>query len=412
MASTERAPLDAALAERAAVVGEPVAASAEPLAGISWRLAPLLVASFVGSLPQVGANLFIQAMADGAGTTLAIAGGLRGLGGAMAMAVGVLAAPLIDRIPRAVSIPAALGLTAATTLTLTLDSFPALILFYLGMGATVAVLFPSIQSAAGETLTGPASRRAASLLVSTQSLAAVLAAPLLGFPAAYFGWHGGFWLAAMTAAVLVPVTLATLPWRRPDTTHRLGYLAAFRAVAQAPGALHLLLGATLRSLLWVGWITYLAAFMTEGYGFDTATVAWIWSLSGLFYFLGSVGAERLIRRWPSSAVLVGGVAACGPLGWLLYALTPAWPVLLLLVAGFCAGSAAGVVGMMTLLLERYPEQRGAVLALNQAGLNLGTFFGAVVGGLAIGAGGYPVLGAAQFLLAALTLAAILPAVRR
>ena len=100
--------------------------------------------------------------------------------------------------------------------------------------------------------------------------------------------------------------------------------------------------------------------------------------------------------------------ALTPLGLLV----PSLP-LAMVVAGLTAGThGATIAATISLLVRRYAPLRGAVLGLNAAGLNLGLFAGASLGGLALGAGGYPGLALALALLAAATLATTLRAIRR
>src|SRR5881394_2601379 len=72
----------------------------------------LVLAQILSTFPASATGIFLPTMAAGVGGDLALVGGLRGLGGAAALICGVLAAPLIDRLPRAWVVSSALLLLA------------------------------------------------------------------------------------------------------------------------------------------------------------------------------------------------------------------------------------------------------------------------------------------------------------
>ena len=128
-----------------AVVRPPQAAAAASvgLAGPSDRtlvlsLWPLLAASFVATLPLQVSLLFVAAIAADLGSSVAVIGRSRGLGGLAALLAGALAAPLIDRLPRARLVPAALATLATATVLgaagLNLGTFAGVGLAGLGLG--------------------------------------------------------------------------------------------------------------------------------------------------------------------------------------------------------------------------------------------------------------------------------------
>ena len=85
----------------------------------------------------------------------------------------------------------------------------------------------------------------------------------------------------------------------------------------------------------------------------------------------------------------------------------------MVTAALAAGThGAAVAATISLLVGRYAPLRGAILGLNAAGFNLGLFVGAALGGLVLGAGGYPGLALALVALAAGTLAATVWALRQ
>jgi predicted MFS family arabinose efflux permease len=140
-------------------------------------------------------------------------------------------------------------------------------------------------------------------------------------------------------------------------------------------------------------------------------------MGGACFFVGNLVVGRLIAgaqpggwRTPERllpAALLGLIAVT-PLGFLV----PSLP-LAMVVAALTAGTHGAVIAAtINLLVGRYTPLRGAILGLNAAGLNLGTFAGAALGGVALGAGGYPGLALVLVTLATTTLVATAWALRR
>jgi predicted MFS family arabinose efflux permease len=90
-------------------------------------------------------------------------------------------------------------------------------------------------------------------------------------------------------------------------------------------------------------------------------------------------------------------------------LAPSPPAALALTLLHGLGQGVANASTLGLLLGRYAPLRGAVLALNAAGTNLGAFAGPALAGAALAAGGYPGLAATVGVLALLAAAAGLSA---
>jgi MFS transporter, DHA1 family, inner membrane transport protein len=397
--------------------GPAVAAEGRPgdlaLACGMWLL---LLAQFLTILPASATGIFLPAMANDLGRGVALLGALRSLGGVAALACGILVAPLIDRAPRAWTIAGGLLLLALASFLATQASLASFALFCLLFGAAGAIYQPALQSAAADGRDAATGARAAALLTGCGALAPMLAGPLLAATAGRVGWRGDFLaMAALTLPVIV-LAAARLDRRPPTGVARPGYRAAFRLVAAAPGALPLLLGSTLRATLQWGWITYLAAHLVARFGATSGAVALTWGMGGTCVFLANLAVGRLIAgarpgswRTPERllpAILVAQVVVV-PLGLLV----PSLP-LAMVVAALTAGThGAAIAAVISLLVGRYAPLRGAVLGLNAAGFNLGTFAGAALGGVALGLGGYHGLALALSALAAATAVATAWALR-
>ncbi|MGW7198530.1 MFS transporter [Streptomyces chryseus] len=394
-------------------------ASAHAVPG-DWRMTrvlwPFMLASAVGLVPFTIYSTFLVPIADTADGSVAALGQLRGLGGLAALAVGTALAPLIDRVRKEWAAAGGLAVLALSAAFGATGDFLLLTAFCLLVGAGTAVLNPALTAAAADRFdTDAAAGRAATLITATQSLTALMAAPLVALPAVLWGWQGDLWAIAAIAAVLALYFVlrgrrsqraGLTSGRDPEKETRPGYLASFKSLGALPGVVPLLCVAMLRTAAFMGYLAYLAAFYDERFGLDPGPFAIVWTLSGSSFFLGNLLAGRLLsaerpavssERLMMLALLVALSALVGV--FFVHSLFLA----LALTALIGAGHATVAACVTTLLVRRCGSLRGTALSLNAAGMSFGVFLGAGLGGVGLAVGGYPGTAAA---LGALTLAAL------
>ncbi|MEU4290104.1 MFS transporter [Kribbella sp. NPDC026596] len=384
-----------------------------------WRMArrlwPFLVASAVSLIPFTVFGMYLVPIAGAAGGSVAEIGGLRGLGGLAALIVGFSLAPLIDRLARELVAAGGLALLGVSAALGAVGNVFALAAFCLLIGASTSILAPSIGAAAADRFRSPAAAgRAATLVSATTSAMAMLAAPVLAVPGLIWGWRGNLLAASAISLALS----AAFFWRGRGRKaplaaqgHRMSYLATYRALVRIPGALPLLAVAMLRTAAFMGYLAYLAAFYDDKFDLAPGWFALVWSLSGASFFLGNLLAGRYIaldRPWisPEKMLLAGlGLALIGVAAFYF---SPTLPLTLLLTALMGVSHATVAACVTTLLVRRSGDLRGSALSVNAAGMSLGTFLGAALGGLGLGVGGYP---GTSLTFASITAIAILLALR-
>ncbi|WP_246258340.1 MFS transporter [Amycolatopsis anabasis] len=400
------APADSAVNEEA-VPGD---------ARMAVTLWPILLASAVGLVPFTVFSTFLVQIAEDAGTEVAALGSLRGLGGLAALVVGTALAPVIDRFPREWTAAGALVLLGGSSLLGTIGEIPALAGFCLLIGAATAVLNPALGAAAADRYgTGAAAGRAATLVTATQSLTAMLAAPVLALPALLWGWSGDLVAVGVISVLLAVVLLG----RRAGGTRAsgepaLGYRASFRALLAVPGVVALLLIALLRTAAFMGYLAYLAAFYHDRFALSPEVFTLVWTLSGASFFVGNLLVGRFVngqRTTPrTEVVLVGGlVVAVAAVVGVFFA--PVLPVALVLTSLLGLSHATVAACVVTLLVRRSGTRRGSALSVNAAGMSFGVFAGAGLGGLGLGFGGFPGAAAVFGGLTLIALAAALTLLR-
>ncbi|MGA5098395.1 MFS transporter [Streptomyces lavendulocolor] len=389
---------------------------------------PFMLASAVGLVPFTIFSTFLVPIAHASDSGVAAMGQLRGLGGLAALAVGTALAPLIDRVRKDWAAAGGLAVLALSAALGATGEFLLLAAFCLLVGAGTAVLNPALTAAAADRFDHDAAAgRAATLITATQSLTALLAAPLVALPAVLWGWQGDLWAIAAVAAVLaVLFVVRGRSAERPgahgekngekggekdgekngEMAARPGYLASFTLLGALPGVVPLLFVAMLRTAAFMGYLAYLAAFYDERFGLAPGPFALVWTLSGTSFFLGNLVAGRLLsaerpkvsgERLMTLALLVALTALVGV--FFTRSLFLALPLTALVGAGHATVAAC----VTTLLVRRCGALRGTALSLNAAGMSFGVFLGAGLGGVGLALGGYPGTAAA---LGGLTLVAL------
>jgi predicted MFS family arabinose efflux permease len=367
---------------------------------MSRLLWPFMLASAVGLVPFTIYSTFLVPIADESGGGVAALGQLRGLGGLAALAVGTALAPLIDRVRREWAAAGGLAVLAASAALGACGDFLLLAAFCLLVGAGTAVLNPALTAAAADRFDNDAAAgRAATLITATQSLTALLAAPLVALPALVWGWQGDLWAISALCSVLALYFLLrgrrkTGPRAEEEEAgkaRRPGYLESFRLLGALPGVVPLILVAMLRTAAFMGYLAYLAAFYDERFGLAPGPFAMVWTLSGTSFFLGNLFAGRLLsaerarvsaERLMTFALVVAMAALVGV--FLTRSLWLALPLTALVGAGHATVAAC----VTTLLVRRCGSLRGTALSVNAAGMSFGVFVGAGLGGVGLALGGF------------------------
>ncbi|WP_433259829.1 MFS transporter [Actinosynnema sp. CS-041913] len=351
------------------------------------QLGPVLLASAVTLLPFTVFSTYLVHIARDAGSGVAATGGLRGLGGLAALAVGAGLAPLLDRVARLRAAAVGLVVLALASVVGAVGQFAALVVFCLLVGVAMAVLNPALGAAAADRYgDGPAAGRAATLVTATQSLTAMLAAPVVAVPAMLWGWRGDLLAIAVLAAVLAAVFF-TRPGPAVPVQVKVGYLASYRKLA---GLRPVLAVALLRTAAFMGYLSYLAGFYDERFRLTPGAFALVWTLSGTSFFLGNLLAGRLLGadRIVAHRVLPVALAIASAAVVAIF-FTHVFAVALVLTSLLAASHATAAACVVTLLVRHSGDARGAALGVNGAAMSVGMFAGAALGGVGLGFGGWP-----------------------
>jgi predicted MFS family arabinose efflux permease len=362
---------------------------------IATRARSPILAAIISLFPFTIYSTFVVPIAETVGEREAAVGALRGTGGVAAVVVGIALAPVLARIPGRCAAASGLLVLAVVCVIATAGTMPAMWVFCLGIGASTAVLMPALLATAagsfGETADGA---RAATIVTAAQSLAAVMAGPVIGLMSTWRGWQGALWITALLAITVAALTIASPVAARPRSvgTRQPGYLEAFAVVTARPQLAGLIAVAGLRTASFMGYLAFLAVHFHRTFAMDARSFTLVWTLSGASFFLGNY----LAGRWARRAVDDPGAARVLSLAGLL-------PALFAVTAVMGFGHAIIAALVTTLIAHRSGDRAATVFSLNGAAMSTGVFAGAALGGLGLQLGGTGGVGAA---LAAPTLIAI------
>jgi predicted MFS family arabinose efflux permease len=136
----------------------------------------------------------------------------------------------------------------------------------------------------------------------------------------------------------------------------------------------------------------MAAWYDHAFDLDATVFTLVWTVSGLSFFLGNYFGGRWIGRTDDphriGLMLLGGVIAATAGLVLLFAASSLAPA----IAGTAlqsAGHAVTAAAITALIIRRGEPVRSAALSVNAAGMSLGTFAGASLGGAGLAVFGYP-----------------------
>jgi predicted MFS family arabinose efflux permease len=347
-------------------------------------------------LPDVAAHFGVSTAAAG---TLRIASGLAG--GAVALTVATVGQRLglRDLIAAGLLLVALGSLAGAVS-----PTFAVLAASQLALGAGNAIVLSGAVAAAARW-SGPEAR------------VRVLSAALLGQPAAWIAGMpivgavaGSSWRLAMCVPMAAgAIALAVLSTRPSDAAAR-ARGRIWPLLARDGALAGWALGELLAYAAWGGTLTFSGALMIESYGSSPALAGLLLAAAAMAYFPGNLVARRRAGESPRGLLALLGlslavaVVVFGSVRPALWFSTATFALIVLLVGGrTLSGSAAG--------LRAAPGHEVSVMSIRAAAMQLGIVIGAALGGAALAAGGYGLLGAVLSILFAAGALPHLPALR-
>jgi predicted MFS family arabinose efflux permease len=356
-------------------------------------LPALFTAIYAVWTPSIISTLLLLEIADSFGVPVGVTGQMVTFQSALGIASAVLTGALSVRYaPKALLIS---GLVLHLVSGVGSGFAPSLWVLFLAFsisGFALSVISPMVWTLVGEHL--PAEKRAgaAGWIIAAGSLTYLLGSPLIGFLERLGSWRLGFF------AYHIPVVLVALLisyWGIPvsggQSQSRVGVFKGIRQVLKDRSALSCLLGMAFGSAVYQSISYYSVSFFRVRFDIPLAWASFLILAFALLWTVGGFTGGRLVNRYGRKGLSVIGCALVG-LSSIGYVLIPTiWVSLGAVLLGnvFCG---LWINAQISLSLEQIPEYRGSMMSLNSASMNLGSVFGAGLGGYLLLGGDWVLMG--------------------
>ncbi|KXK59319.1 sugar transporter [Micromonospora rosaria] len=327
----------------------------------------------IGLLPLIAADLAVTVPAVGL------------LVGGYGLTVALVSLPLAHvtrHVPRRYLLTGVLAvLVLATALSVATTSYPVLLAARVAT-ALAQALFWAVTAPVAVGLFRPAVRgRVVAVMSVGGSLATVLGVPAGTWLGEQAGWRAPFLGLAVLALVVLVLVAALLPTSAPEQSH------GTRATAPHAGRFAAVLLVTAVSVtgMFTGF-TYVAEFLTQVAGFAAGTVGGLLFVFGAAGLVGVAVVGQLLDRFPRGTLVctVAGQAVA-LLG--LWRFATERPVVVVLLALLGATAVPVFLATQARILHVTPGRTELGFAANSATFNVGIAAGALLGGVALPAGG-------------------------
>ncbi len=257
-----------------------------------------------------------------------------------------------------------------------------------------ALVFGIAFAVAGTLFADGERKRAFSLLTGSMSLGAIVGIPLLTVIGSATSWRLALIFCGLAIAVAALVAARVLPGdqKRVDSPWNLQiFRAAYAPLLRDSTTVRLLLVTAIRSVCWIGFLTYMGAFLSEAQNLSTRQIGFAYMVGATGFAVGCSIAGRMfgpertrqavgIGCIVSAILTVAAVNASSP--WLAVGF-----ITLLAMASAVVG-----IGATFLISIASPAEQGTTMLLNGSMVSFGTAAGAAIGGGLIALNGYQALG--------------------
>lgn len=357
-----------------------------------------MLSAALGLVPFTVFSVLLVDVSASVGESAAAVGGLRGLGGAASVVVGVVLAATVHRFSPRVAIALGLLVLAGACLAATAGTLGSLFAFCLFVGSSTAILTPMVQVGASEKFALSADQgRAATIVTATTTLTAVAAGPVIGGISLRLDWRAIFALITVLALVLALLVLRTPresgtpplanisvrgepgPSGEPDHAdegNRLMGPDTSRRLIDQHDVVALIGLIGLRTAAFMGALSLAAAVYYERHQLNGTQFAVIWSVSGLSFFVTNWFVGRALARDASLrwSFTLGGL--CAVAGIILVFVATPLTAMITGTAVLAVGHAVLAATATTLLVRRTEAHHSQALALSGVAQATGSFFGA------------------------------------
>lgn len=353
------------------------------------RTSPLLLWTLMLGNLVIGTGILLPAgllnvMAADFGISVVRAGLLQVASGLMIGIGAPLLAWLTSRIDRRTLLVASLSLFAIGHWLAAFSSNFEILLVVRTIAVAAAAIFTP-QAAATLGLVLPVEKRASaiSFIFIGWSLASVIGIPAGSLLAEWFGWRGAFigmgGLSAL-AALSVAFTLKGGVMAQPIR------LSSWLSVFTTPVLLVIMLVTLFSMSGQFASLTYLAPYMSQGFGANATGIAIMFAIVGIGGVIGNYVASRVVGRFGiDRCILVALLLLVAGMAIVALSFGYYWPAMVgALLWGLGSFSSNSV--QQSRLVAAMPALAAATVALNTSAVYLGQSLGSATGGIVVGQG--------------------------
>ncbi|MEZ4532315.1 MAG: MFS transporter [Thermomicrobiales bacterium] len=309
--------------------------------------------------------------------------------------LGLAIGPIVDRcgyrLPLTIGVCCvAINVTGAGLA----PSFPWLLSISLVGGLADALTFGIPFAIVGVIFSPDDRKRALSWLVGSMSVGGIIGIPLLTVLGSATSWRVAMIALGGIAVCIAVLTLIVIPKDRrrseiPWSFHV--FTAAYAPVLGHASTVRLLTATAIRSICWLGVLTYLGAYLGQEHDLSTKGIGLVYTIGATGYAFGSSIAGRLIGR-VAARIVVGIMCVVTALATVAagFAINVGFAVGSIVVMAMA--SAVIAIGVTLLLSTESLGEQGTTMLLNGSMVNFGGAAGAAIGGGLIAMGGYQAFG--------------------
>lgn len=360
------------------------------------RIVLALCACVIGGvLNFLAMSPFYPEMSDELGVSVSVVGQLVTFMVLLSAILGLVLGPVVDRYGYRRLLVLGVVCVSINQIGIGLaPGFPMMLGVSLIGGFGDALVFGIAFAVAGTLFVDGERKRAFSLLTGAMSVGAIVGIPLITLIGSATSWR----LALIACGLAIAGAALFAAWVLPGDRKRVEsqwnlqvFRDSYAPLLRDSTTVRLLLVTAIRSVCWIGFLTYMGAFLSEAQGFSTRQIGIVYMIGAVGFAIGCSIAGRMFGpERTRQAVAVGCVASAILTVAAVYAASP-WLAVAFITLLAMASAVVGI-GATFLVSSASRGEQGTTMLLNGSMTNFGTAAGAAIGGGLIALNGYHALG--------------------
>jgi predicted MFS family arabinose efflux permease len=373
-------------------VAEPLAPTEHPSRSL---VVALCTATFLAALNFFAISPFVPEIADELDTSVALVGQITMVMILTSAILGLAIGPMTDEIGHRLPLVAGMVAVGINLVGLSLAQHYAVMLLLAIVGGFADAIVFSLPFAIISARFAPTQQaRAVSVAFAALSAAPILGTPLLTFIGSFSGWRVALAIAGGISILAAVFTFRAIP---PDQHHERplnfsirNLMDAYVPIWKDKRVSGVLATTLLRSITWLGAITYLGALFDDQFGLSTRAIGFIFTVAGIGAISGSLISGR-VRSIPLRTMALVAFVGIGAFTAVVFSSDIQ---IVAVVAVFLAATCSTVGNVTTgaLIMRESTAGAGTTMVLNGSLINFGSAIGTALGGLLLHEYGYRGMG--------------------